>query len=75
MAGTTQRLQHEIKQLDRLISDIEAKPREKRAAWLSLLEELREEREMLNLVVLNRRMEAAKKIVSLRRWRDGPWEM
>ena len=29
---------------------------------------------MLNLVVLNRRMEAAKKVVSLRRWRDGPWE-
>jgi hypothetical protein len=74
MTGTTQRLRHEIAQLDRLISDIEAKPREKRAAWLNLLEELREEREMLNLVVLNRRMEAAKKIVSLRRWRDGPWE-
>jgi hypothetical protein len=74
MTGTTHRLRHEIAQLDRLINDIEAKPREKRAAWLNLLEELREEREMLNLVVLNRRMEAAKKVVSLRRWRDGPWE-
>ena len=74
MTGTTHRLRHEIAQLDRLINDIEAKPREKRAAWLNLLEELREEREMLNLVVLNRLMEAAKKVVSLRRWRDGPWE-
>jgi hypothetical protein len=74
MAGPTQAVQREIAEIDRLISDIEAKPRDKRLAWTTLLEELREEREMLSLIVLNRRMEAAKKVVSLRRWRDGPWE-
>jgi len=74
MPATTQKVRQEIAQIDRLIADIEAKPREKRLAWSTLLEELKEERELLSLVILNRRMEATKKVVSLRRWRDGPWE-
>jgi hypothetical protein len=74
MPATTQKVRQEIAQIDRLIADIEAKPRDKRLAWSSLLEELREERELLSLIILNRRMEATKKVVSLRRWRDGPWE-
>jgi hypothetical protein len=73
MPGTTERVKAEIAQIDRLISDIEAKPRHKRAAWSHLLEELREEREVLNLLILNRRVEASKKVVDLRRWRDGPF--
>jgi hypothetical protein len=73
MPGTTERVRAEIAQIDRLISDIEAKPQEKRMAWTNLLEELREEREVLNLLILNRRVEASKKIVDLRRWRDGPF--
>jgi hypothetical protein len=35
------------------------------------LEQLREEREILNLVLLNRRVEAAKRVVDLRRWRTA----
>jgi hypothetical protein len=35
----------------------------------SALEQLREEREILNLVLLNRRVEASKPVVNLRRWR------
>jgi hypothetical protein len=74
MPATTQKVRQEIAQIDRLIADIEAKPRDKRLAWSTLLEELREERELLGLIILNRRMESTKKVVSLRRWRDGPWE-
>jgi hypothetical protein len=74
MPATTREVRQEIQQIDRLIADIEAKPRHRRGAWTSLLEELREERELLALIILNRRMEATKKVVSLRRWRDGPWE-
>jgi hypothetical protein len=73
MPGTTERVKAEIAQIDRLILDIEAKPQDKRLAWGHLLEELREEREVLNLLILNRRVEASKKVVDLRRWRDGPF--
>jgi hypothetical protein len=37
----------------------------------SALEALREEREILNLVLLNRRVEASKPVVNLRRWRSA----
>jgi hypothetical protein len=73
MPNTTHRVKAEIAQIDRLIFDIEAKPQEKRLAWSHLLEELREEREVLNLLILNRRVEAMKPVVDLRRWRDGPF--
>ena len=73
MPSTTDRVKAEIAQIDRLIFDIETKPQEKRVAWSHLLEELREEREVLNLLILNRRVEASKRVVDLRRWRDGPF--
>jgi hypothetical protein len=37
----------------------------------SALEQLREEREILSLVLLNRRVEASKPVVNLRRWRSA----
>jgi hypothetical protein len=73
MTRTTRQLQQEITRLSRLIARIEAKPCEEWAIWSSTLHELVEEREVLGLVMLNRRIEGSKKVVSFRRWRDGPW--
>ena len=70
---TTQQLQHEIGRLNRLIARIEAKPQSEWPLWATTLHELREEREILTLVMLNRGVEGSKKVVSFRRWRDGPW--
>jgi hypothetical protein len=70
---STRDLKVEISRLNRLIARIEAKPQEEWAVWSSTLRDLVEEREVLGLVVLNRRIEAGKKVVSFRRWRDGPW--
>lgn len=70
---TTQDLEQEIARLNRIIARIEAKPHNEWAIWSSTLHELVEERETLGLLVLNRRIESSKKIVSFRRWRDGPW--
>lgn len=73
MTRTTRDLKGEISRLNRLIARIEAKPRDEWAVWSSTLHDLVEEREVLGLVVLNRRIEASKKVVSFKRWRDGPW--
>lgn len=73
MTRSTQELRAEIKRLNRLIVRIEAKPRTEWSIWSSTLHDLIEERELLGLVVLNRRIEGSKKIVSFRCWRDGPW--
>ena len=70
---TTRQIQREIGRLNRLIARIEAKPQRECAIWASTLHELVEEREVLGLVMLNRQVEGSKKIVSFRRWRDGPW--
>jgi hypothetical protein len=70
---STRDIKVEITRLNRLIARIEAKPHGEWAAWSSTLHDLVEEREVLGLVVLNRRIEAGKKVVSFRRWRDGPW--
>lgn len=70
---TTRRLHQEITRLNRLISRIKAKPQRELPIWAATLHELLEEREALGLVMLNREVEASKKIVSFRRWRDGPW--
>ena len=69
----TRDLKVEISRLNRLIARLEAKPQEEWAVWSSTLHDLVEEREVLGLVMLNRRIEAGKKVVSFRRWRDGPW--
>lgn len=73
MTRSTQELQVEISRLNRLIARIEAKPHREWTVWSSTLHDLLEERELLGMVVLNRRIEASKKVVSFRRWRDGPW--
>ena len=73
MTRSTRNLQVEITRLNRLIARIEAKPQNEWAVWSSTLHDLMEEREVLGLVMLNRRIEATKKVVSFRRWRDGPW--
>jgi hypothetical protein len=73
MTRTTQDLKVEISRLNRLIARIESKPNDEWTAWSSTLHDLVEERELLGLVVLNRRIEASKRVVSFRRWRDGPW--
>ena len=70
---TTRQIQHEIGRINRLIARIEAKPKREWAIWAATLHELIEEREVLGLVMLNRQVEGSKKIVSFRRWRDGPW--
>jgi hypothetical protein len=73
MTRTTQDLKVEISRLSRLIARIESKPNGEWPTWSSTLHDLVEERELLGLVVLNRRIEASKRVVSFRRWRDGPW--
>lgn len=70
---STHQLHEEIARLNRLIARIAAKPPREKPLWSSTLRELVEEREVLSLVVLNRAFEAGKKVVSFRRWRDGPW--
>ena len=69
----TRDLKVEISRLNRLIARLEAKPQDEWSVWSSTLHDLVEEREVLGLVMLNRRIEAGKKVVSFRRWRDGPW--
>jgi hypothetical protein len=73
MTRNTSELKAEISRLNRLIARIEAKPQNEWGVWSSTLHDLLEEREVLGLVMLNRRIEASKKVVSFRRWRDGPW--
>jgi hypothetical protein len=72
MRGTTDEIRTEITRINRVIAQIEAKPRQEWQLWAETLQHLRAERNMLDLVVCNRQLEAKKKIVSLRRWRDGP---
>ena len=73
MSRTTRDLRVEIARLNRLIARIEAKPHREWAMWSSTLHDLIEEREVLGMLMLNRRLEASKKVVSFQRWRDGPW--
>lgn len=71
MTRTTEELQREIARLDRLIALVEAKPAHEWAIWASTLHALIEDRERLWLLVLDRRLEAGKPVVSLSRWRGG----
>jgi hypothetical protein len=73
MSRTTRQLRIEIARLNRLIARIEAKPGREWNIWSAALHDLMEERELLDMVVFNRRIEAGKKVVSFRRWCDGPW--
>jgi hypothetical protein len=73
MTRSNRDLKAELSRLNRLIARIEAKPQNEWGVWSTTLHDLVEERDVLGLVVLNRRIEASKKVVSFRRWRDGPW--
>jgi hypothetical protein len=72
MRQTTERLRDEISRLTRIIRQIELKPRAEWAVWATTLRDLRAERRLLDRVIRFRNVEAGKKIVDLRRWRDGP---
>jgi len=72
MRQTTERLRDEVSRLTRIIRQIESKPRAEWTVWAATLRELRAERRSLDRVIRFRYAEAAKKIVDLRRWRDGP---
>ena len=73
MTRNSHTIQIELARLNRLIARIEAKPPNESAIWSSTLHDLVEERKVLGLLMVNRRIEAGKKVVSFRRWRDGPW--
>lgn len=70
-AATTAQVRRQIARLDSLIREIERKPDHRQLAWTWMLEDLRDERTALQLLLRTRRVEGAKKIVDLRRWRDG----
>jgi hypothetical protein len=72
MRETTDTLRDEISRLTRIITQIESKPRAESAVWAPTLRDLRAERRTLDRVIRFRNAEATKKVVDLRRWRDGP---
>jgi hypothetical protein len=72
MPDSTDTLRDEITRLSRIIAQIESKPPAESSVWEPTLRDLRAERRSLDRVVRFRNAEAAKKVVDLRRWRDGP---
>jgi hypothetical protein len=69
MLPTNQYFRSQLKVVDSRLKQLERFGTERVRA--AALEQLREEREILNLVLLNRRVEAAKRVVDLRRWRTA----
>ena len=59
------RLDAQVRQLE-LKMEVAGSP-----ALLPLIEELRIEREIFNLILLNRKVESARSVVDLRRWREA----
>ncbi len=70
-AMTTRQVERAIDQLDRLIARAEARSGELDASEFRALLILRQRRIFLRLLLASRRIERKKKVVSLRRWRDG----
>jgi hypothetical protein len=70
MPGPTAQLKAEIRRLNRIIAQLEAKPRAEWRLWVPTLRDLESERRMLARVLAARRALAGEKIVDLRRWRD-----
>jgi len=61
-----------MRQLDAQVRQLELKMEiAGSSALLPVLEELRIEREVFNLILLNRKVEGARHVVDLRRWRDA----
>jgi hypothetical protein len=70
MPGPTTQLKAEIQRLDRIIAQIERKPREQWRLWFPTLRDLESERRTLARVLAARRALAAEKVVDLGYWRD-----
>jgi hypothetical protein len=66
----TAQLRNEIQRLNRIIAEIEAKPRQEGRFWAPTLRDLQSERQMLARIVTARRSMARAKVVELQRWRD-----
>lgn len=73
MSYNTRDLCKQIKRIDAQIERMEARPESERAMWAPTLQELRDMRLRLRLLLINREVEAAKKVVDFRGWRDGTW--
>ena len=71
MATKTRHLKTEFLRLNRMIAQIEAKPRRELPLWVATLQDLKAERDRLDTILRARRQEASKKIVDFHRWRDG----
>jgi len=72
MLPTNHYYRAKLRQLDAQVRQLELQMEMSGSpAVLPLLEELRIEREVFNLILLNRRVEAARPVVDLRRWRDA----
>jgi hypothetical protein len=69
MSPTNQLFRTRLQRIDARLRQLERYGRERIRA--GALEQLREERDMLNLVLLNRRVESAKRVVDLQRWRSA----
>jgi hypothetical protein len=72
MVPTNHYYRTKLRQLDARVRQIELQMEVSGSpAALPLLEELRIEREVFNLVLLNRKVESARAVVDLRRWREA----
>ena len=70
MPGPTTQLNAEIQRLDRIIAQIESKPRAEWRLWFPTLRDLESERRTLARIVAARRALAGEKVVDLGYWRD-----
>jgi hypothetical protein len=72
MLPTNAYYRRRMRQLDARVRQLELKLEIAGSpALLPALEELRIEREVFNLILLNRKVEGARHVVDLRRWRDA----
>jgi hypothetical protein len=72
MLPTNHYYRTKLRQLDARVRQLELQMEVSGSpAVLPALEELRIEREVFNLILLNRRVESARAVVDLRRWRDA----
>ena len=70
MPGPTMQLKAEIQRLDRIIAQIESKPRAEWRLWFPTLRDLESERRTLARSVAARRAIAGEKVVDLDYWRN-----
>jgi hypothetical protein len=70
-AMVTWRIEAALRRLDRVIAAAEARSGYRSRAELRALTTLKRERTELKLLLVARRIEVRKKLISLQRWRDG----